>query len=167
MRAFTILACFLSLTLSGCGQNTQPPPAEASPAIAMPSGDLDALEKLSQSGASPYAGLPDVPLSTDCLNDDATCDANRLQMLQNWPQAWAGDLQAQRNVAALLSNPSAGIASDPVQGCAWRQVILDNSPTPPDPSDSGLAATECGRLNDDDRTAADAAARNIGDIRDR
>lgn len=74
-----------------------------------------------------------------------------------WGAALAGDYQAQRNVAYALTAPAAGVKADPVQGCAWRMVILANRPAD-GLDDAGNVSTGCSRLSTGDLAQARAVA---------
>ena len=53
------------------------------------------------------------------------CNANRAQFEREFPDAYAGDYQAQRNVAfCLLSGCDGAVRVNRTLGCAWRRVIL-------------------------------------------
>lgn len=79
----------------------------------------------------------------------------------NWPNqvnaAFAGDANAQRNVASCLSTGCNGaIHAVPVDGCAWRHLIVDLQEDGIIPTDLSDLAAACGEsiLNDKERARA-------------
>lgn len=91
-------------------------------------------------------------------DDPAWCEVQKVQFLEMWPQAVAGDYQAQRNVAHCLSTGCDGaVAVDVVAGCAWRMVIMA-SDAPTGASDVAGYRNACARLTERLRKDARAMA---------
>ena len=76
-------------------------------------------------------------------------------MLRDWPKAFRGDLDAQRSVAYMLSNPTAGVRDSAESGCGWRLFILENKAPGVNSGDADKAKLECGKLNSNKRAQAD------------
>lgn len=115
-----------------------------------------------------YPGLPN-PKITVCTTDDAVCEADQLKFLKEWKTAHAGNYGAQRNVAYCLSSGRGcgGVVPDRVQGCAWRSVIIVSADPEMDEGDVSNFETDCRRLSEAGRVAADAQAARIKGLIDR
>ncbi|EGF93091.1 hypothetical protein ABI_15310 [Asticcacaulis biprosthecium C19] len=123
-----------------------------------------ALAKLAHDSSEklpPYDKLPPVPVDGFCADSTRACDPVRLEMLQQWPKAWAGDYQSQRNVAYMQSERMAGVPYNPVQGCAWRMVILASGHTQSDSTDIANYNFECRALTPVELVTAKASAGQI------
>jgi hypothetical protein len=82
-------------------------------------------------------------------------------MLAEWPRAWAGVYVAQRNVSYLLSQPKAGVPQNPIQGCAWRMVILASGHPEVGESDTMSYDASCRKLSELEFQSAKASAENV------
>lgn len=104
-------------------------------------------------------GAPEAPAKAFCLNNRA-CDVARLTFGRNdWPKAWKGDYQGQRNVAfCLKTGCDGGVEINPIAACAWRSIILSSGSAKVDPSDTANFNADCKSLDDTARTASDAQA---------
>lgn len=76
-------------------------------------------------------------------------------------RAMRGDYQTQRNLAYLLSAGDATMFPRPIDGCAWRMVILFSGHDLVDASDAGNLEHYCGRLTRAEQLAASAKADRI------
>lgn len=109
-------------------------------------------------------GTPPAPVTEACLAGDvAICEVNRAQMSRrDWPLAWRGDYQAQRNVAFCLTNGCDGaVQINKTAGCAWRVVILSAAHDTAGDGDVDNLNSSCGSLDLAGRSAADMKARDI------
>lgn len=100
----------------------------------------------------------------DCPDDDGSCKASRAQLAGNWETAWKGDYQGQRNVAFTFSqghNEPTFAVRRPIQGCAWRMVIMASGSAKVDESDRANYQLDCGRLDGRDREEAERVAELI------
>lgn len=156
MRWFTgvVLVCTM-VGVAGCGE----PKASAASGGA-PAAEVAEAERLM---AAALQRDPDTPVQR-CpeSGDQSTCLATQKSMLADWPKAWEGDYQAQRNVAFCLSDGCNGaIRVDAIQGCAWRLVILNAGHEEVDQTDTANADLYCGRLTPTERSAATTKAEQI------
>jgi hypothetical protein len=146
---------FIAIQLGAC--SAEPPPAKSA---APP--ELQKLLNDARVSAPPYDTVPTVPLAVICPSsaaDEVECQVNQLGMLKDWPQAWAGSYQAQRNVAFMLSNSSLGIQAEETQGCVWRIVLtLSGHSEYNGTLDQANYDLECGRLSEVNWAAAKQAA---------
>ena len=89
---------------------------------------------LSPAGAS--AEEPPKGRSCAVSKDPEWCRTNKKQFFAVYPMAFAGDYQAQRNVAFCLQTGCDGaVEIFRPEGCAWRAVILLSGSTDVDDSD--------------------------------
>lgn len=78
---------------------------------------------------------------------------------KDWPGAWRGDYQGQRNVSYCLSTGCDGaVKENGVGGCAWRIIIMASGSPKVDDTDTQNHKLYCGRLTDVERAAAHAQA---------
>lgn len=78
---------------------------------------------------------------------------------KDWPRAWAGDYQGQRNVSFCMSTGCDGaVIENDVGGCAWRLVILGSGSPQVDSTDMANHQTFCGRLSSVELATAHAQA---------
>lgn len=68
------------------------------------------------------------PIAGFCIT--GICETTRVQISQqDWPLAWKGDLDAQRNVAFCLSDGCDGaVIIDDVAACSWQTVLASADP---------------------------------------
>lgn len=97
------------------------------------------------------------PIILPCDEGDKLCPGDVDQARRDWPKALTGDYQAQRNIAFGFSTGHRVVQS-PVQGCAWRIVILAMADAQVDSSDTSNYKFECGRLNAESLDQACATA---------
>lgn len=91
--------------------------------------------------------------------DDVTwCTINRTGFAGTYRRAYAGDYNAQRNVAFLLRGSSPGVVANHVDSCAWRLVIIAQRHPQIDASDTANVRFDCGRLDMRQRAAAQERA---------
>lgn len=95
--------------------------------------------------------------------DPAACDADAKQFARMYTAALKRDYTSQRNVAYIFSyGRSEAVQKDPVQGCAWRLVIIASGSPKVDGGDRMNLDTECGRLSATELASAKARALAIG-----
>lgn len=106
-------------------------------------------------------GAPAAPVSGACMQE--SCEVNKVQFARrDWPKAWQGDYQAQRNVAFCRSNGCEGaVASNKVEACAWRSIILVAHVGATDDSDTQNLKADCGNIDQTDAAVATGSARQI------
>ena len=124
------------------------------------SGDELSSQALPEIATIPLVpGVPDAPLM-DLCRGNRECEISRLRFeRQEWPKAWQGDYQAQRNVAFCLKTEcGGGVQPIPIQACAWRQIILASGSPKIDRSDAVNLEADCGSLSEPDRRSANAQA---------
>lgn len=90
------------------------------------------------------------------------CIASAAQFRREYPQAWRGNYQAQRNVAyCLITGCDGAVRQNELMGCAWRLVILASGAPQTDRSD-GVHMRICrDRLSPEEAVAVLARANAI------
>ncbi|MBB5985328.1 hypothetical protein [Sphingobium lignivorans] len=109
-------------------------------------------------------GAPAAPVTPMCAGaNEAICEANRIQFdRQDWPRAWRGDYQGQRNVAYCLSTGCDGaVTINESAACAWRIVILAAAHDEATDLDNRALEANCDKLSEIARTAATIRAEEI------
>jgi hypothetical protein len=165
------LAAFCALALAGCGAEptkkanadgdvlAKVSPAEQANAAA----EIDADEAARD--ARIPAKYPRAPVTGLCPpgRDEQLCQTTRAQFEQkDWPRAWGGDYQGQRNVAyCSYTGCDGAVQVNKVLACAWRQVIQVSGDPDVGQLDLDQQKTECGALDDAGRAAARAQAQQI------
>ncbi len=100
-----------------------------------------------------------------CANlsgDDARwCEINRTGFITSYRRAFAGEYSAQRNVAFMLRGTTPGVAANHVESCAWRLIIVAQGHAEADSSDTANVRFDCGRLNAQSRSQAQARAQAL------
>lgn len=107
--------------------------------------------------------IPDAPVAL-CLSaaDKEFCEFTRQKFIKEWPQAWAGDYQAQRNTAFCLSTScDTAVNLKPILGCAWYKVIMASGNIKVDQTDAGNVKVYCGRLEALEQNAAVEQAKTL------
>ena len=89
------------------------------------------------------------------------CEADQTFTKRDWPKALAGDYQAQRNVSYMFTAGRPWVVERPVQGCAWRMVIMATRPAGSTMADAGMYRIQCGRLSERDLAEAKRVANAI------
>lgn len=80
--------------------------------------------------------------------DDARwCALNRRNFVTAHRRAFAGDYNAQRNVAFMLRGSTPGVSANHIESCAWRLIINVQGHPQADGSDTANLRFDCGRLN--------------------
>ena len=74
-------------------------------------------------------------------------------------KALRGDYQAQRNLAYRYSTGDAVVAKNPVEGCAWREVVMLSGHPQAIAGDASNRDVECGRLASSERELATQKAK--------
>ena len=107
------------------------------------------------------SSAPDIPHSGVCVTE--TCAVYRITFEdRDWPGAWMGDYQAQRNVAFCLRDGCGGaVMPDLTTACAWRSVILEMHPDKITDSDGESLQNVCGMLSEGQALAAVQKAKSI------
>lgn len=138
LRFAVLAAC--ALGLANCA-----PPAE----------DASAAQPAADAAIEPLRLLPCPAV------EPAECEADRRLAERDWPKALEGDYQAQRNVSYMFTTRRSWIVTRPVQGCAWRMVIMATRPTDAVFDDAGMYRIQCGALSERDLRQARAVANLI------
>lgn len=175
MKVLAVLA--ISLTLVSCGSPEAAPSTVpnadadiAAPKVVVPAdvftdanrADHAAMVERLAEGEPVFAGLPNPSIISCGLNDQPDeCSFDQWKFLVAWRGAYEGDYGDQRNVAFCLTQGCRGVVSDQVQGCAWRSVIIAASDPEMGDGDVANFQTDCGRLSEAARVAADGHARRI------
>lgn len=94
------------------------------------------------------------PCLVQAADERAWCERQRVEFVNDFLRARAGDYQGQRNVAWMLGGREAAVRGDGIQSCAWRLVIMSAGHTRVSDGDNSNLRTDCGRL---DQTALQAA----------
>ncbi|GJD93405.1 hypothetical protein [Methylobacterium iners] len=100
------------------------------------------------SGAAHAQNARDHLTTCATVANDAACQVSRQQFREQFPKAYRGDYQSQRNVAFCLRNGCDGsVSNNPTLACAWRMVILLSGSSRVDGTDQGAFKIDCGRLD--------------------
>ena len=68
---------------------------------------------------------------------------------RDWPKAWQGDYQGQRNAAFCRSNSCDGaVQLNQAEACAWRAIILAAHIDESNDTDSTNLNIDCGKLDE-------------------
>ena len=159
MRSIVTLGAVAALAVAACSQAgeartaTPPASAEASEATARAAAWIAAP-------VHPAAAPVDGCTSSE---DAAVCASDRARFQQkDWPGAWKGDIAAARNVAYCLTSSCDGaVVLNPVQGCAWREVIMGSGDAGVTERDGDYRDNECRQLGVAERSAAKRLAADI------
>jgi hypothetical protein len=101
-------------------------------------------------------------LPCESASDVPACKYALQTFRKDYPKALKKDYQAQRNVAFCLSTGCDGaVYKNPIQGCAWRMIILGSGKKQVDESDTGSYGIYCKRLDKDAFKAARIRADNL------
>lgn len=157
-----IIGAAALFALSACGEQSQPEPDEK---IASSEKEWTADDKSEAEAAFPLvalpAGAPPAPVTGACFN--RMCEANKIQFSrQDWPKAWLGDYQGQRNAAFCRSTGCDGaVETNKVEACAWRSVILAAHVGKTNDTDTQNLKTDCGALDEAESVVASGTAKQI------
>ena len=124
---------------------------------------------LASCGAAPApsttaaAAIEPVRFAGECPADDFmnACASETVGAEAEFQRALAGDYQAQRNVSYAHTSTRPWNVQQPVQGCAWRMVIMVTRPASSTMDDAGMYRIQCGSLTADDQAAAREVAQLI------
>ena len=122
---------------------------------------------LASCGAAPAPDAEPVAIEAVALKPCPSSDPNRecefdaTKAPEYLRDALAGDYQAQRNVSYMHTASRPWNVQQPVQGCAWRMVIMVTRPASSTMDDAGMYRIQCGSLSDGDQTAAREVAQLI------
>lgn len=108
--------------------------------------------------------MPDGYIPTLGFCETDACKSAQAQLLLEFPLAYSGVYQAQRNVAFCLSSGCEGaFVRTPLLGCAWRFVIVASGNVEVDASDVSNMKSDCGpnRLGAVERSVARAQAETL------
>lgn len=104
--------------------------------------------------------------SEPCRPEDALCAMSRKLIAKEYRAAFAGQYQAQRNLAFTFARGEFSPAKadrDPIQGCAWRLVIETTQLRSIDQTDMDNRRLDCSKLQPADLQAASIVAEKIAD----
>jgi hypothetical protein len=99
-----------------------------------------------------------------CLsaNSAANCKIDQEKFKKEYPLAYKGDYQAQRNAAyCLFTGCDGAIRQNQILGCAWRIVIIASGSPKVDGSDTANLKYNCGQLSEVEFIAAKSQASRI------
>ena len=145
------------LLLAVIGSGEQPPAdavrsAEPAPlAIAAATPPVPVPTPVTIEEATPQEKLPafapPAPLTGFCIVDG--CEVQRKTFARrDWPKAWQGDYQGQRNAAFCRGHGCDGaVELNPVEACAWRVIILQAHVDESDQTDTSNFNIDCGKLD--------------------
>ena len=86
------------------------------------------------------------------------CEGDQKQFLREYPKAYEGDYESERNVGnCLQSGCSGALRKNPIQACAWRMVLMTSGSPKVNDLDAADLKIACGRLAEAERQ--DAAQR--------
>lgn len=106
-------------------------------------------------------GAPAAPVSGLCMQE--SCEVNRIQFSRrDWPKAWQGDYQGQRNAAFCRSTGCDGaVETNKAEACAWRSIILVAHVGATDDTDTRNLKMDCGDLDKAEAAVATGTANQI------
>lgn len=137
-------------------------PAETPKAAATNTAPAEGEQPLGDTPAGKPIPSYDDQVAGFCLTGEAQpyCEASLASFKgKDWPGAWRGDYQGQRNVSFCLSSGCDGaVKENPVGGCAWRIIIMASGSPKVDDTDTQNHKLYCGRLTNVERAAAHAQA---------
>lgn len=158
------LLVVLALLAAACSDDAQIP-IESEPDIEVAT-DAELLEARQEALAMiDPVGLPDfateAPITGRCR--DTLCETTRaLFEARDWPKAWQGDYEAQRNVAFCLGNGCDGaVLIDQTSSCAWRGALIEMNKLEATDMDAASLEQECGVLSEVQKRIAIAKAQDI------
>lgn len=159
MRSIATAAAWVAITLGACSQAGEGKTAEAE-------GSAASVEMEAKTAAWIAAPVhPPQPPVAGCTGseDPAVCASDRARFRdKNWPAAWKGDTAAARAVAYCLTSSCDGaVQLNPVQGCAWREVVVAGGGAAVIERDADDLTNDCKWLSDAARKAAKAKAGEI------
>ena len=172
-RVRASVGALCALALAGCGAEPASAPAPKPEADTLarvsPEEQAKAAAEIAADEAARDAripaNVPAAPVTGFCMSgpDEQFCEANRIEFeKKDWPRAWGGDYQGQRNTAyCLFTGCDGAVQVNKVLACAWRQVIQASGDVEVGQSDLDQQKLECGALDDAGRVAARAQAGGI------
>jgi hypothetical protein len=108
-------------------------------------------------------------------DDQKTCPSNQVEFIRNYIGAFYNDHESIGNVMFSMTGQGkttendldqAGIAANPIQGCAWELVLVHSGSAGASDVDALELPTWCGSLSDiDQQMAADREAVVLASIR--
>lgn len=163
----------LCLALAWCVSPSDAPEESASTATVSSTGttavietesDLDGVRAQAEKdypAIEGLSGVPDAPIRGFCSSKH--CEISRVEFRnQNWPNAWKGDYQAQRNVAYCRADGCGGaVEVNLAEACAWRSVIIEVNADDADDTDTRNLNQDCGKLDSAGKSLAIAKAESI------
>lgn len=96
--------------------------------------------------------------------DDANrfCAGAQTEFKADYPKAWRGNYQAQRNVAFMFGrDPDGAVRKNPLLACAWRMVIVNAGHLELGTTDTSNVKIDCGKLDEVEQAAATRQAITI------
>jgi hypothetical protein len=93
-------------------------------------------------------GAPSAPLSFFCRT--TICVQNQVEFeRQDWPKAWAGEYDEQRNAAFCREDGCTGaVALNKAEACAWRMIIINGNAKKADDNDVRELGFSCNKLDE-------------------
>lgn len=107
------------------------------------------------------AGVPAPPVSAICTTE--LCETVRVQMSKSdWPNAWRGDYEAQRNVAFCYSDGCQGaFRTSKIDSCAWSSIVVALNVNEAQDGDIANLDLACSELSEAGRLTAARKAEEI------
>lgn len=149
-----VLALFLSFCSGGSDPAVSDAPDKTTTAAAAPKAATPAeIERAENDARKAFdiiplpEGVDAPPITGSC--SDTMCATSQVQFAEaDWPAAWQGDYDAQRNVAfCLITGCDGAVLIDKSTGCAWRSVILELNSDSARDLDAASIEAECGDLS--------------------
>lgn len=136
------------LTLTACSGG-DPASDLADDTMSIAGAEAEAMKNIEAVALPAWAPPP--PVSGSCSSE--MCAVNQVQFRErDWPSAWRGAYQGQRNVAFCLSTGCEGaVLLDRSAACAWRAVIIETNAADADETDADNLDSDCGKLTDSQR----------------
>lgn len=158
MRNYLIAA--FGLMIASCGSGDPSPPPSESPrsSSAVSDSQLAKAARDAAAWATPQPlpkGAPEAPTTGFCTTE--SCEEYRVTFAnRDWPDAWNGNYQGQRNVAVCRAMGCDGaVQINLVEACAWRSIIVEMQPEHTDDTDAENLKNDCGKLDAAGRITAE------------
>ena len=146
MRSTLAILCLFVVSCADAPEDAAIEEAEASPTDAeIAAARQSALESVEAIELPEFA--PAAPITAFCF--DEYCAVNKVTFeKRDWPGAWSGDYEWQRNVAYCLQTGCDGaVMTDSTEACAWRAAIIELHPRDATELDADMLQHACGDLS--------------------
>ena len=162
MRWMVTVAAAVALGAAACSQAGEAQSAAVQTPSSSPDSGVDQAKAAEWIAAPVHPAEPPVSACSGS-EDPAVCAADRDRFRdKSWPAAWKGDVAAARAVAYCLTSSCDGaVLLNPVQGCAWREVVVASGDAAVTERDADDLERTCAELGEPARGAAKAKAAEI------